>query len=98
MSRAPRVEVVFALPGQCWRRTVHLVDGMSAGDALRASGLDACYRRTGGEGEPALGLFGRKISAEQLLQPDDRLEVYRPLIADPRQRRRARVDARRRGR
>lgn len=95
MTRAARVEVVFALPDRCWRRDVDLTDGLTAGEALRRSGLDVCYRDAVGPGEPPLGLWGRKIASDHPLQAGDRLEVYRPLTADPRQRRRAQVDARR---
>lgn len=96
MTHAGEVEVVLALPNQCWRRRVALTAGMTAGDALRISGLGERYRERVGAGEPPIGLFGRKIRADQPLRDGDRLELYRPLTADPRQRRRARVDARRR--
>jgi hypothetical protein len=43
-----------------------------------------------------MGLLGRKIRPDHELAVGDRLEIYRPLTADPRQRRRARVEARRR--
>lgn len=96
MTHSAQVEVVFALPGRCWRRSVALKAGMTAGDALRLSGLGERYREVVGEDEPPIGLFGRKIRADQELRAGDRLELYRPLTADPRQRRRAQVDARRR--
>ena len=90
------IEVIFALPQRCWRETVRLGVGATAEQALSASGLDVVYREAGGEGVPPLGLFGRKVRADQVLKPGDRVEIYRPLTADPRQRRRAKVDARRR--
>jgi hypothetical protein len=90
------VEVVFALPGRCWRQTVAFEAGLTAEQALQRSGLDQVYREVEAEGEPPLGVFGRKIKADHRLQAGDRLEIYRPLTADPRQRRRARVDASRR--
>jgi len=96
MTQNPQVEVVFALPQQCWRHRVTLKAGMTAIDALRQSGLDQRYREVVGEGEPPMGLFGRKIRPDHELAVGDRLEIYRPLTADPRQRRRARVEARRR--
>ncbi|MES1927859.1 hypothetical protein SADO_01350 [Salinisphaera dokdonensis CL-ES53] len=90
------IEVIFALPQRCWREQVRLFEGATAQQALDASGLEAVYREAGGEGAPPLGLFGRKVRADQVLKPGDRVEIYRPLTADPRQRRRAQVDARRR--
>ena len=90
------IEVVFALPQRCWRRRVTLAEGATAAEALAASGLETVYREHAGEGTPPLGLYGRKVRPAQVLKSCDRLEIYRPLTADPRQRRRARVDARRR--
>ncbi|MES1940194.1 hypothetical protein T5B8_08123 [Salinisphaera sp. T5B8] len=97
MSETMAIEVVLALPGECLRKTVHLTAPATAEQALRASGLDRVYRERVGHPLPALGVYGRKIKAEQTLKHGDRLELYRPLTADPRQRRRAKVDARRRG-
>ena len=39
----------------------------------------------------AVGIFGRKAPAGQVLQPGDRVEIYRPLIADPKEARRKRA-------
>jgi putative ubiquitin-RnfH superfamily antitoxin RatB of RatAB toxin-antitoxin module len=39
----------------------------------------------------AVGIFGRKAPAGQVLEPGDRVEIYRPLIADPREARRERA-------
>lgn len=94
MSRGFMVEVVFALPHRCWRREVELSEGATAGQALSASGLDAVCRAQCGE-EPALGIYGRKVGTDHVMQRGERLELYRALTADPRQRRRADVQARR---
>lgn len=96
MSESIEVEVVLALPGECLLERVRLQTPARAADALQASGLDRVYRERVGGDAPPLGVYGRKIRPEQLLKDGERLEIYRPLTADPRQRRRARVDARRR--
>ena len=96
MSEAIEVDVVLALPGECLRRRVCLQPPVSAADAFQASGLDRIYRERVGADPPPLGVYGRKIRYDQPLNGGERLEIYRPLTADPRQRRRARVDARRR--
>ena len=91
------VEVVFAVPGQCWRRRVPLEPGMTARQAVTASGLESVWRAHGlDDKQPPLGIFGRKLREDEALSAGDRVEIYRPLTADPRQRRRERVDARRR--
>lgn len=98
MTGQPSVEVVFAVPGRCWRRCVPLEPGMTARQAVAASGLESVWRAQGLDDEhPPIGIFGRKLRADEALGAGDRVEIYRPLTADPRQRRRERVDARRRG-
>ncbi|MBK5964422.1 RnfH family protein [Thiocystis minor] len=41
-----------------------------------------------------VGIFGRQVKLDQLLEDGDRVEIYRPLIADPKEarKRRARED------
>lgn len=92
-----QVEVVLALPGRCWRRTVDVAVGTAAGVVLRESGLDEVYARQTGHSVERIGVFGRKIDYAYAMQPGERLELYRPLTTDPRQRRRDRVDAQRGG-
>ena len=40
----------------------------------------------------ALGIFGRRVPANQVLRQGDRVEIYRPLIADPKEARRRRAE------
>ena len=40
----------------------------------------------------AIGIFGRKAPPEQVLREGDRVEIYRPLIADPKEARRRRAE------
>lgn len=90
-----RVEVVYAFAQTQDLVALELAQGAVARDAVEASGLlvrhaelDAARLR--------LGVFGRLIRPEQLLEDGDRVEILRPLAMDPREARRLR--ARRRGR
>lgn len=81
------VEVVYALPARQWVVSVPLTEGLTALEAVRASGvleevpdLDV--------GNLTLGIWGRRVDASQRLRADDRVEVYRPLRCDPREARR----------
>jgi hypothetical protein len=90
MARDPDasfVEVVLAAPSRQWVVRVPLTEGLTAQDAVRASGIleDAPELRPG---ELALGIWGRRVSASQPLRADDRVEIYRPLRCDPREARR----------
>lgn len=83
----PFVEVVHALPTRQWVVRVPLTDGLTAIEAVRASGIldDAPGLETG---EPALGIWGRRVNASQPLHAGERVEIYRPLRCDPREARR----------
>lgn len=81
------VEVVHALPDRQRIVTVALTEGMTATDAVVASGLleefPALVARP-----LVLGIFGQVVEGSRRLEPGDRVEIYRPLKADPRETRR----------
>jgi putative ubiquitin-RnfH superfamily antitoxin RatB of RatAB toxin-antitoxin module len=85
-----QVEIVCALP----ERTLSLEAGFAAG-ATVASALDYAARQPVFSGmdlnAATVGIFGRIVAREQLLRSGDRLEIYRPLAADPKTARRKRV-------
>jgi putative ubiquitin-RnfH superfamily antitoxin RatB of RatAB toxin-antitoxin module len=83
-----RIEVIYALQRQQTRVVLDLPTGSTVQDAIEASGLL--------QGLPQLqpgcvGVWGRQVSAETRLRDRDRVEIYRPLIADPKQVRRERA-------
>jgi len=83
--RSIRVEVVAALPGRVDAVTVELPAGAVVRDALRAAGVQA----------EEVGVFGKRVRADTPLADGDRVEIYRALALDPKERRRQR--ARKRG-
>jgi len=84
-----RVEVVYALAGRQDIVRLELEPGATAADAVRASGLPAQGLR--------VGIGGRTVGMGKALQDGDRVELLRPLAADPieARRRRARTARRR---
>ena len=86
-----RVEIAWAAPGQQLLRELRVPEGSTAFDVLWRSGvvqelgLDAAAL--------SLGIFGKPITnpRRQLLLEGERLEIYRPLIADPKEARRKRA-------
>ena len=80
-----KVEVVYALPDKAEVVSLRLPDGATVADALAASGL----------GGNAFGIFGREVPAGHPLRDGDRVEIYRPLAADPKEARRRRALRRR---
>ena len=68
---------------------VVLPPGSCVADALHASGLAQRYPALDLAGA-ALGVWGVRAGADQLLRDRDRVEVYRPLLIDPMEARRRR--------
>ena len=86
------IEVVYALPGRQVLRRVALPEGSTVEDAIRASGLPGEFP----EIDPAhVGIHGKPVSLDATLRDRDRVELYRPLRADPKDVRRARAGKKR---
>ena len=86
-----RVEVVYALPDGVDAVSVELPKGATARDAVIVSGMTS---RHAGIDLGALGVFGKQVDADTPLADGDRVELYRPLAQDPKERRRQRAAAR----
>ena len=72
---------------------LELAEGATAREAVAASGMPA---RHGLDAERLkLGIAGRRVSPEQRLRDGDRVEILRPLAADPNEARRVRASRRR---
>ena len=93
------IELVFAdAPHQIERETLLLPAGATAGEACAAStlisrlgGCAAAGQGGGAHAPLCLGLWGRLCGPDTVLQPHDRLELLRPLQADPMEARRQRL-------
>jgi len=87
---ALRIEVVYAGPAGAVRRELRLDAGCTAGDAVRASGvLEACPEIDLARNR--VGIFGRLAPLDAPLRDGDRVEIYRALMADPKEARRRRA-------
>lgn len=85
-----RVEVVYALPDRHWSVPLELPAGATVAHALAAADLP--NRVPGLEvGALGLGIFGRKAEPDTPLRDGDRVELLRPLQADPKTARRKRA-------
>jgi len=85
-----RVRVVLALPSQAREVTVQVPLGSRAGTVLQhalRAGLSLSGSGLQIDGV-ALGVHGRRVTADTPLHDQDRLELYRPLQQDPMVRRR----------
>lgn len=88
----PKVEVVYALPEQQYLLTLTVPDGATVRDVALASGLNQ-YVPTLNLQTVKLGIFGHQVAQPetQTVRDGDRVELYRPLQADPKAARLARA-------
>lgn len=85
-----QVEVAYALPERQAIIPLQVLTGTTALQAAQRSGI--VERFAGLDLENArLGVFGKVVAADQVLQEGDRVEIYRPLKADPKEARKARA-------
>ena len=85
------VEVAYALPEKQYLQRVTLQQGATVEEAIRASGL--LELRTDIDlSKNKVGIYSRPVKLADVLQDGDRVEIYRPLIADPKEMRRQRAE------
>lgn len=89
------IEVVYATPDRQVVRSVRLPSASRVRDAIHASGLLVEFPDIDLE-RNRVGIFGEPVEIERPLADGERVEIYRALIADPKEarRRRARRKAR----
>ncbi len=90
MPESITVEVVYALARKQELFTVKLPAGASVLDALEASGVLQKYPEID-LAKNKLGVFAKLAKPDALLRDRDRVEIYRPLIADPKEVRKQRA-------
>jgi putative ubiquitin-RnfH superfamily antitoxin RatB of RatAB toxin-antitoxin module len=80
--------VAYALPQRQCLLDIAVPVGTCAREALRLSQINKQFPEIDIENCP-LGVFGREVAAEFVLRDGDRVEIYRPLLKDPREQRRS---------
>lgn len=84
------VEVVYATPGEQLVLAVTLTVPATVAQAILASGLLARFPEIDLAQQP-VGIHGERAALHDTLHNGDRVEIYRPLIADPKAARRKRA-------
>lgn len=84
------IEVAYALPDEQLLISITVRSGTTALEAIQASGLLSAHPELTLK-NCKIGVFGKLVSFDTVLQPLDRVEIYRPLIADPKEARRLRA-------
>lgn len=89
------VEVAYALPAEQVVLKLDVEPGTTVGQAIEQSGIRARFPEIDLE-RSRVGVFGRQCAPEEPVRDGDRVEIYRPLRADPKEIRRQRAQAARR--
>ena len=86
-----QVQVVYALPDRQLVLRIDLQSGATVWRAIEVSGIlervpeiDLSMN--------VVGVFGTVCEPDRVLDPDDRVEIYRPLVNDPKEMRRERAE------
>ena len=84
------VEVAYACPERQVILTLEIHAGMRLEEVVRHSGVLERFPEIELE-SVRLGVFGKLRQPDDLARSGDRIEIYRPLIADPKESRRRRA-------
>lgn len=92
MSAAPiNVEVIYALPDAQPLMQAQVHEGATVEDAIRASGVLEAFPVID-LAKNKVGIFSKLVKLDEVVRDKDRVEIYRPLIADPKEVRRKRAE------
>jgi putative ubiquitin-RnfH superfamily antitoxin RatB of RatAB toxin-antitoxin module len=90
MAETINIEVCYALPQTQVLVGLKLPAGATLGQALEASGLLEKYPEIDLK-KNKFGIFAKLSKPDAVLRDRDRVEIYRPLIADPKEVRKQRA-------
>lgn len=94
MAKTPggtiEIELVYALSREQMVEKFQVQAGTDVKAAIEQSGILLRYPEIAA-GALATGIYGRRVPATRILREFDRIEIYRPLIANPKQARRTRA-------
>ena len=86
-----RIEVAYALPDKQVILTLEGSAGITLREAVERSGIIDQFPEIDLD-KTKVGIFGKLAKLDTRLNPGDRVEIYRPLIADPKEMRRKRAE------
>ncbi len=86
-----RVQVAYALPHKQRVIDIEVSEGCTAREAVEQSRISEQFPDLD-LSNAKFGIFGKSVKADQVLVDGDRVEIYRKLIADPKESRKKRAD------
>jgi putative ubiquitin-RnfH superfamily antitoxin RatB of RatAB toxin-antitoxin module len=89
-SEEIQVYVIYATAQDEFIHPMRVATGTTVGQAIEASGVLAQFPEINLVTQP-VGIYGKKKTLDTVLRERDRVEIYRPLLADPKDSRRKRA-------
>ena len=90
MDEGVQVVVCYASAREEFLRPLKVAPGTTIGQAIEMSGVLETYPDINLSTQP-VGIYAKKKTLETVLRERDRIEIYRPLVADPKESRRKRA-------
>lgn len=90
-SNKINIEVVYGLPQEQTLLKVQVPSGTSLGEGVKLSGIMDKYPEIDLD-KGKFGIFGKLSKTDTELREQDRIEIYRPLLADPKEVRKRRAE------
>jgi len=90
MAEMLRVTVCYAAAGFEFLHPMQVRDGTTIGEAIELSGVLQAHPDINLSTQP-VGIYAKKKTLDTVLRERDRVEIYRPLVADPKESRRKRA-------
>ena len=84
------IEVAYANSKKQCILGLKVAEGTTVYEAIQASGIKNHFEEIDFKQMP-VGIFGHKVSFNDTVSEGDRIEIYRPLMADPKERRRKKL-------
>lgn len=91
MSELITVEVAYALPERQSLLTISVQPGCSVQQVIEQSGILQQFTEIDLSAQK-VGIWSRPVKLDEAVKAGDRIEIYRPLIADPKDLRRRRAE------
>lgn len=85
------IEIVYALPNKQTVLTLQIEPNTTVQQAIQRSEILKKYPEIDLESTNKVGIYGKQVKLDTILRHRDRIEIYRPLIADPKEIRRKRA-------
>jgi len=90
MAEALQVYVCYATARDEFLRPMRVAPGTTIVQAIEMSGVLEAYPEINLSTQP-VGIYAKKKTLDTVLRERDRVEIYRPLVADPKDSRRKRA-------